>query len=78
MLPAEYTAPNWRGNKALEVVFNEYAGYEIAGPLTDLQFGSDIVSQNEIIIIDIQRKMNKQEMIRASGREINWFGNAAK
>ena len=74
LLPAEYTALKWRSNDTLEVVFDEYAGYQIAGPMTNLDLNSDVVVQNGVTIIVVQRKMNKREMIRKGMREIDAGG----
>ena len=70
LLPAEYTAPKWRSNDTLEVVFDEYTGYQMAGPLTNLDLNSDVVAQNGVTIIVVQRKMNKREMLRKGMREL--------
>lgn len=64
LLPAEYTSVKWRSNDTLEVVFDEYAGHQLAGPLTKLDLNSDVVAQNGVTIIVVQRKMNKREMLR--------------
>ena len=62
LLPAEYTSLKWRSKDTLEVVFDEYAG--LGGPLTNLDRTNDVVSQNGITIIVIERKTNKKEMLR--------------
>ena len=64
LLPAEYTSLKWRGNDTLEVVFDEYAGYEIAGPLTNLDLNSDVLARNGVTIVVTERKMNKKDMLR--------------
>ena len=74
LLPAEYTSPKWRSNDTLEVVFDEYAGYQLAGPLTNLDLNSDVVAQNGVTIVVVRRKMNKLEMLRKGMRDINAGG----
>ncbi|WP_460607978.1 hypothetical protein [Hymenobacter terrigena] len=76
LLPAEYANPRWKGTDTLEVVFDEYRG--LGGPQTKLPLDSDVVSQNGVVIVIVERKMNKQQMIHSGGREVNEFGGITK